>query len=106
VKEYLLVLFRQAVGGVGPQDILLNAAGGIPEEKTLETLRRRGLVDSSIIESLLIEINVPRCSAEDGFDDLFARLDLSPDLLGEQAQPAKLPKGVVSQRLLPSAQRL
>ena len=106
MKENLLVLLGQTVGRVRSADIMLNAAGRIPEEEPLETLRRRGFVDRSIVETLLVQINVPRRSAKDGLNDFFARFNASPDLLGEQAQSVELPKGVVGQRLFPSAQRL
>lgn len=80
VEQDFLLLVRQIVWGIGLVYIVVHAAGGITEEKTLEQLSSGGFIYWSVFKGLLVQLNVNRRSAEDSLDDFLAGLDGSPDL--------------------------
>jgi len=80
VKQDFLLLLRQIIRRIGLTYIIVYTAGRVTEEKALKSLSLGGFVYWSIIEGLFVQLNVGGCPAEDGFDDILAGLDGSPDL--------------------------
>ena len=106
VKKDFLVFGRQVIGGVRSADILLDAAGRIAEEKTLEALGIGGFVDGGVVEAVLVRPEVTGSQAENGLSDFLACLNRSPDLFDQQVHLPEQGDGVVSDRFFPSAQGL
>lgn len=105
VEEDFLVLVGEAIWGVGSADVLLDAAGGIAEEETFESLGFGGLVYRRVCEALLVQFEVGRRSAENRLDDFLAGLYGSGDLPCEQAHLLQRSKAGVVERFFPSAER-